>query len=49
MLRAYINDNAKEKLKYIKENIRLIFNNFINNIKKLFNVIYKLKVVLSKF
>jgi hypothetical protein len=48
MLKAYINNNAKERLKYIRENIKLIFDDFINNAKELFNVIYKLKVMLFK-
>jgi hypothetical protein len=39
VLGAYLNKGAKEKLKYIKEDIRLIFNDFINNAKELLQVI----------
>jgi hypothetical protein len=47
MLKAYINNNVKERLNYIRENLKLIFNNFINNAKELFNIIYKLKVMIK--
>jgi hypothetical protein len=47
VLGAYLNKGAKEKLKYIKEDIKLIFNNFINNAKELLQVIRESKVVLS--
>ena len=47
VLRAYLNESAKEKLKYIKEDIRPIFNNLTNNAKKLLNVMRISKVVLS--
>jgi hypothetical protein len=47
-LRAYINKGAKEKLKYIREDIKLIFNNLTNNAKELLNVIRISKVILSK-
>jgi hypothetical protein len=47
VLKAYLNKGAKEKLKYIKEDIKLIFNNLINNAKELLQVIRELKVVLS--
>jgi hypothetical protein len=48
MLKAYINDNAKERLKHIRGNVKLIFDDFINNTKELFNIMRKLKVILSK-
>jgi len=47
VLRAYLNKGAKEKLKYIREDIKLIFNNLINNTKKLLQVMQELKVILS--
>jgi hypothetical protein len=47
VLRAYLNKSAKEKLKYIREDIRLIFNNLINNAKELLQVMRELKVILS--
>jgi hypothetical protein len=47
VLKAHLNKGAKEKLKYIKEDIKLIFNNLINNAKELLQVIQELKVVLS--
>jgi hypothetical protein len=39
VLGTYLNEGVKEKLKYIKENIKLIFNDFINNAKELLQVI----------
>lgn len=39
---------AKEKLKYIREDIRPVFNDLINNAKELLNVIRILKVILSR-
>jgi hypothetical protein len=39
VLKAHLNKGAKEKLKYIKEDIKLIFNNLINNAKELLQVI----------
>jgi hypothetical protein len=47
VLRAYLNKGAKEKLKYIREDIRPIFNDLINNAKELLQVIRESKVVLS--
>jgi hypothetical protein len=43
-----MHEGAKEKLKYIREDVKLIFNNLINNAKKLLNVMRILKVMLSK-
>jgi hypothetical protein len=48
-LGAYIDKGAKEKLKYIREDIRPMFNDLINNAKELLNVIRILKVILFKF
>ena len=48
VLKTYINEIAKKKLKYIRENVRLIFNDFADNAKKLLNIMRKLKVMLSK-
>jgi hypothetical protein len=48
VLRAYLNEGVKEKLKYIREDIKLIFNNFVNNAKELLQVMRELKVILSK-
>ena len=47
-LGAYIDEGAKEKLKYIREDIRLIFNDLINNAKELLNVMRILKVMFSR-
>jgi len=47
ILGAYIDDNAKEKLKHTREDVKLIFDNFTNNFKELLRVIRELKVVLS--
>jgi hypothetical protein len=47
VLRAYLNEGAKEKLKYIREDIRLIFNDLIDNAKELLQVMRESKVVLS--
>jgi hypothetical protein len=47
-LKAHMHEGAKEKLKYIREDVKLIFNNLINNAKKLLNVMRILKVMLSK-
>ena len=47
ILGAYINDSAKEKLKHIRENVKLIFNNLTNNFKELLRVMHKSKVILS--
>ena len=47
-LGAYIDEGAKEKLKYTREDIRPIFNDLINNAKELLNVIRISKVVLSR-
>jgi flagellar motor component MotA len=47
-LRAYMHKGAKEKLKYIRKDIRLVFNNLTNNAKELLNVICILKIMLSK-
>ena len=47
ILGAYINDNAKEKLKHIREDVKPIFDNLINNFKELLRVMRKLKVMLS--
>ena len=47
-LGIYIDEGIKKKLKYIKKNIRPIFNNFINNIKKLLNIIYILKIIFFR-
>jgi hypothetical protein len=48
-LRAHMDKGAKEKLKYIREDIKLMFNDFINNAKELLNVMRMLKVVLFRF
>jgi len=47
-LGAYMHKGTKEKLKYIREDVKLIFNNFTNNAKELLNVMRMLKVILSK-
>ena len=46
-LGVHMNEGVKEKLKYIREDIRLVFNDLINNTKELLNVMYILKVILS--
>jgi len=47
ILRAYIDNNIKEKLKHIREDIKPMFNNLIDNFKELLGVIRELKVMLS--
>jgi predicted nucleic acid-binding OB-fold protein len=48
LLRAYIDNDAKEKLKRIREDVKIMFNDLTDNAKELFNVICKSKVVLSR-
>jgi hypothetical protein len=47
ILGAYMDDNAKEKLKHIREDIKPMFNDLINNFKELLRVMRESKVVLS--
>ena len=46
-LGAHIDKGAKEKLKYTKEDVRPMFNDLINNVEELLNVMRMSKVMLS--
>jgi hypothetical protein len=47
-LAAYINKGTKDKFKYIREDVRPMFNNLIDSAKELVNIMHKSKVVLSR-
>ncbi|KAF4627298.1 hypothetical protein G7Y89_g10854 [Cudoniella acicularis] len=47
LLGAHLDDDAKEKLKYTREDVRPVFDDLTDNAEELFNVIRKSKVVLS--
>ena len=48
VLGVYLNKDAKEKLKYIREDIRPIFKDLINNEEEILQVMRVLKVILSR-
>jgi hypothetical protein len=46
-LRAHMDEGVKEKLKYTREDVKPVFNDLINNVKELLNVMRMSKVMLS--
>jgi hypothetical protein len=47
-LRAHMDKGVKEKLKYIREDVKLVFNDLTNNAEELLNVMRMSKVMLSR-